>query len=117
MRLNNFSDTGDHCQAIAARCDLESGGGSFGTFPFGAVDCKATDNFMVGKHFAYIIDGPTTELNPPFTWANWPQYAAERVGMPSLWNFTWLLYQPVQDENAIGAKLTSLEEKTVLISE
>jgi len=68
MRLNNYSDTHDHCQAIASRCDLEAGT----TFPWGACDCKATDDNMVGNHLAWIIDGPTTVLNPPFNWSDWP---------------------------------------------
>jgi len=47
MRMNNISDTGNYCKAIAARCDLESGRSN----PFhGATDCKITDPEMVPYH-------------------------------------------------------------------
>jgi len=90
MRLNNYSDTGNYCNAIAARCDLESNT----TFPFGAVDCKATDAFMAKNHESWIIDGPTDQDLPPFNWDNWPQFASSRIGMPSLWNFSWNFWSP-----------------------
>jgi len=56
MRLNNISDTGDYCQAISSRCDLQRKT----DFPRGALDCKCTDEYMVGNHEAWIIDGPTS---------------------------------------------------------
>jgi len=63
-------------------------------FPFGAADCKTTDAENVGQHNAWIQDGPTTELNPPFSWANWPQYANDSIGMPTVWNFSWVNFKP-----------------------
>jgi len=56
MRLNNISDTGNYCDAIASRCDLARNN----SFPFGATDCKCTDANMVATHNAWIIDGPTS---------------------------------------------------------
>jgi len=93
MRLNNISDTGDYCQAIAARCDLQTNS----SFPFGACDCKVTSDFFVGQHQALIIDGPTSETVPPFNWEDWPQYQNNRVGMPSFYNFSWVFLDPYQN--------------------
>jgi len=107
MRLNNHSDTGDWCQAIAARCDLESDS----EFPFGSVDCKSTDDKKVGDHKAWIQDGPTYELEPPFSWANWPQYQPDYIGMPLLWNFTWVYYDPAQNFSTYDSVFTSIHNK------
>jgi len=90
MRLNNFTDTGDYCAAIAARCDLASNT----SFPFGAIDCKATSDYMVGNHEAWLIAGPTSELTPPFNWQNWPQFSEQSLGMPALYNFSWVYFDP-----------------------
>jgi len=124
MRLNNFSDTQNHCQAIAARCDLESAGGQppfTQGFPFGSVDCKATNDQLVGQHQAWIQDGPTYELNPPFTWADWPQYANDSLGMPSLWNFPWVYYDPASNFTTFDSLLENYQysdyEVNELISE
>jgi len=69
MRLNNYSDTHSHCQAISSRCDLEFNDTEF---PFGAIDSKVTSSKLVFDHDSYIISGPTTEVNNvPFTWSNW----------------------------------------------
>jgi len=57
MRLNNFSDTGDHCQAIASRCDLANG--TISGLPWGALDCKTTSSAGIADHIAVIQDGPT----------------------------------------------------------
>jgi len=48
MRLNNVSDTGHYCSAIASRCDLEAN--QHKEFPFGALDCKATSDTMIPYH-------------------------------------------------------------------
>jgi len=56
---------------------------------------------MVGDHAAWIIDGPTDELEPPFDWNNWPKLQANRQGMPTVWNFSWTLYHPDQNFSRI----------------
>lgn len=86
MRMNNISDTGNYCDAIACRCDLE---GPNGPGPFGAMDCKASAASMISSRDAYIISGPTTELTPPFSWNNWPTFANYSFGMDRTYNFTW----------------------------
>jgi len=90
MRLNNKSDTGDYCQAIAARCDLSDKR----EFPNGALDCKATSDTMITNHQSWIIAGPTSENLPPFTWEHYPEYNHSRAGIPTLWNFSWVFLDP-----------------------
>jgi len=90
MRRNNHSDTGNYCQAIAARCDLERPN----SYPSGALDCKVTSDTMVSTHQAWIINGPTAENLPPFNWDDWPQYANSSYGIGKLWNFSWVFIDP-----------------------
>jgi hypothetical protein len=90
MRLNNVSDTGNYCDAIACRCDLQPHGPGV----IGAIDCKATSASMIGDLEAYIIAGPTTEMNPIFNWTNWPKYENYSNGMPRSYNYTWQFIEP-----------------------
>jgi len=91
MRLNNFSDTHNYCQAIASRCDLNS----TTTFPWGALDCKATSDDMIYNQEAWVVSGPTQEINhPPFSWSNWPQFQNNISGIPNTYNFTWQFMDP-----------------------
>jgi Phospholipase B len=85
MRLNNVSDTGNYCDAISCRCDLQPHGPGV----IGAIDCKATSGNMIGNLEAYIIAGPTTEMTPAFDWNNWPKYINYSNGMPRSYNYTW----------------------------
>jgi hypothetical protein len=91
IRLNNISDTGSYCSAIAPRCDLGNTTG-YPAWPFGQIDTKLTNATMVQTESAIIIVGPTTELNlPPFSWANWEQsYSNLIYGMPTLYDFNWV---------------------------
>jgi len=103
MRLNNVSDTHHYCSAIASRCDLEENQKK--EFPFGALDCKATDDEMIGNHQAIIQNGPTTELGlPPFSWNDWPQYAGERNGMPSTFDFPKIFIDPSSNFTSSSVK-------------
>jgi hypothetical protein len=89
MRLNNISDSNDYCEAIASRCDLSSN--SPFPFPFGAIDSKVTSDSLIYQQEAWVIAGPTTEQDiAPFDWENWPQFNQSRVGMPSVFNFSWI---------------------------
>ena len=90
MRMNNISDTGDYCSAIASRCDLAYNN----SFPFGAVDCKVTSDSLAGNHQAWIISGPTSQDLPAFSWENWPQYKGYREGMPDVFDFDWVHMDP-----------------------
>jgi len=92
MRLNNYTDTGNYCEAIASRCDLNSTPAMFG-----AIDCKATSDSMVPNHQAWIIVGPTDEQLPPFNWDAFPTLTGDgnsTAGMPSLYNFPWEFIDP-----------------------
>jgi len=91
MRLNNYSDTSNWCQAISSRCDLSSNR----TFPFGAIDSKVTANFLIDDQSAWIIAGPTTELGiVPFSWSNWTKFTNESLGLPMSYNFGWQFITP-----------------------
>lgn len=91
MRLNNHSDTGNYCQAIASRCDLQDPK----AFPFGSCDCKVTSDTLIPNHQAWIQVGPTTVVDlPPFNWTNWPQYIDSAKGMPAYWDFPWVYVDP-----------------------
>lgn len=96
MRLNNISDTGDYCEAIASRCDLNPQT----TFPWGAVDCKCTSNDLIEELQAWIQSGPTYELEEPFSWANWPQYQNVSLGMPQVFNFNWVFSDPYRNSSS-----------------
>jgi len=91
MRMNNFSDTNNYCQAISARCDLNNSI----SFPFGAIDSKVTSDALIGNREAWIIAGPTTNLGlPPFNWTAWPQFVNESNGLPNIFNFEWQFAGP-----------------------
>jgi len=94
MRLNNVSDTGDVCDAIASRCDLDSSQDA----PWGAIDCKVTSSKWVTDHQAWIISSPTTSKDlPPFTWDNWPEFDQQVASMPEIFEFDWVFLNPPQN--------------------
>jgi len=89
MRMNNISDTGDYCKAIASRCDLSGAG----LDPEGSFDCKITNDKWVHDHQVWLISGPTTNENlPPFSWDDWPEFQA--LEMPRMFNFDWEFLDP-----------------------
>jgi len=101
MRLNNYSDTENFCEAIAPRDDLSNTTGS-PAFPFGQLDCKVTNNEMITTQQALVIVGPTTELGlPPFNWLDWPENKRQRVGMPNVYDFNWVFMDPNSNFSAI----------------
>jgi len=91
MRLNNYSDTHNYCQAISSRCDLNPNT----TFPWGALDAKVTADWLVGNHEAWLIAGPSSENLTPFTWNNWKQFNME--GMPTTYAFDWVFMDPAKN--------------------
>lgn len=107
MRLNNISDTGDYCQAISCRCDLNP----TTVFPWGAVDCKVTSEIMAPNHQAWIISGPSSQNIVPFTWNSWPQYQGYRNGMPTTFEFDWVYMDPNTNYSASAPEHGGLAEK------
>ena len=105
MRLNNVSDTGDFCDAIASRCDLDK----TEEYPWGATDCKITSDKMVAQHQNWIISGPTTKNLPPFTWSDWPRFAKNISEIPKIFNFNWVYVDP--KTNFTGLDSDSFDEK------
>jgi len=98
MRLNNVSDTGDVCSAIASRCDLDDTEDE----PSGAIDAKTTSSRLVTDHQAWIISGPTTIVDlPPFTWSRWPQFEKKVASMPEIFDFDWVLVSPSQNFSSV----------------
>jgi len=94
MRMNNITDTNDYCEAIASRCDLQPAQ----TVPWGAYDAKVTSDQWIKNHQAWIISGPTTEVNlKPFTWNDWPNFNERISGIPSTFNFDWVFVSPNQN--------------------
>ena len=105
MRKNNHSDTDLYCLAIAPRCDLQS----VTDIPFGAIDCKITNDNMVTQHQAWIQSGPTTYGDlPPFNWTDWPRFDKKLAGMPEIFNFTWQYVDP-------SSNFTNLSDEAITI--
>jgi len=96
MRKNNHSDTGDYCQAIAARCDLQPGSEKS---LLGAIDCKLTSDHLVPKVQSLIVNGPTDENLPPFSWENWPTTKVE--GLEKVYDFNWVLVGPKNEFSTV----------------
>lgn len=96
MRLNNVSDTGDYCQAISSRCDLNPNT----SFPWGAIDCKVTSDYLAPTQQAWVIAGPTHQDVTPFSWVDWPQYTSSRNGMPDVYDFDWVYVNPNSNYSA-----------------
>jgi len=91
MRLNNYSDTHNYCEAISSRCDLNPAT----TIPWGALDAKVTADWLIPNHEAWIIAGPTSENVTPFSWNNWKQFNI--TGMPMTFAFDWVFMDPAKN--------------------
>jgi hypothetical protein len=100
MRYNEYQTDSlslqDACRGISARCDLNtpwSNNTLNGYYPFGAIDCKITDNTLIQNYNAYAVSSPTWDSQPPFAWTNtWASYA--HYGMPQVYDFTFMLMSP-----------------------
>jgi len=103
--MNNHSDTGDYCQAIAARCDLQPTGSNM---LMGAIDCKVTSDSLVPNHEALIILGPTYENLPYFSWAGWPQNGM--IGLETVYDFEWVFVDPKANFSAFSGVEEVVEE-------
>jgi len=106
MRMNNFSDTGDYCDAIASRCDLAPDQ----DYPSGAFDCKVTSSNLALDHKSWIISGPTAENVPPFDWNNWP--SLPMAEMPEVFNFDWVFIDPAHNFTLAETRFISFEKLT-----
>jgi len=96
MRSNNYQtdpfSLGDPCNAISARCDLNS------TYPiaFGGMDCKVSDTMLIRNMTTTAISGPTTLTQPPFQWDTPAFEDIPHYGQPTLFDFAFVNMQPQQ---------------------
>eukprot|EP01134_Creolimax_fragrantissima_P003660 CFRG3660T1 len=93
MRYNDFENDplslGQPGNAIAGRWDLAKGE----KFQLdGAIDAKITNVGMGRKLIFMAVNGPTTDQQPPFSWA--PFANVTHAGQPSLFNFDWVMSEP-----------------------
>jgi hypothetical protein len=81
----NKNDTGEICGGIAPRCDL-----SKAKFKcFGATDGKGFDNEMFWKGEVWVVSGPTTDDNPPFSFTGEFEQLPHMLH-PITFNFPWI---------------------------
>jgi len=80
----SFHSQEDICDTIAPRCDLVQ------NRPFGAVDSKITDKFMIKNMMSTIIYGPPhiKGVTEPFNFSNYPLYS--HLGIPEYFDFDWI---------------------------
>lgn len=80
-----YHDEKEICNTICPRCDIVS------DRPFGGVDSKITDRFMMKDDMkSIIIYGPShiPGVSEPFDFRKFPSYS--RLGIPDIFNFTWI---------------------------
>lgn len=85
-RILRYHDKEEICNTIAPRCDLVQ------NRPFGAVDTKITDRFMIKDGFkSTIIYGPPhiKGLTEPFDFRAYGNYS--RLGIPDVFDFDWIV--------------------------
>lgn len=89
MRLNEWETNplslGFPGNAIAGRSDLAQGERFLLD---GAIDAKVTSMELARNLLFEAVNGPTTQGNPPFDWAKYPDVAHH--GQPQVFNFTWI---------------------------
>jgi len=95
MRYNQYQtdplSMHDACNGISSRCDLntpfvEKDGGVHPYAPFGALDCKTTDNTLQQTRTAWAVSGPTWDSQAPFAWTSqWP--TTPHYGHPNVFAF------------------------------
>ncbi|KXZ50243.1 hypothetical protein GPECTOR_17g881 [Gonium pectorale] len=106
MRLNRYQHDplsgGMPNAAIAARYDLPALPGEDGQprnwtrRAYGAVDVKLVDAESFRQRRTYVINGPTSDDQPVFSWTADPAFASvRREGLPDSFHFGWHAYQSV----------------------
>lgn len=95
MRYNNYLNDeythGNPTHTICARADLSL----TNPRPDGCYDTKVTNFAMQAKAQCYAINGPTTTDNlPPFTWNNATFANLPHQGLPTTYNFDWIMTEP-----------------------
>jgi hypothetical protein len=93
MRYNEYQtdplSLGDPCNAISARCDLNT------TIvrAWGGYDCKVTSTAFIQNMTTTALSGPSTYIQEPFSWtsrfSSLPHY-----GQSTLFNFSFEVIQP-----------------------
>jgi len=86
----------DSCRGISARCDLNppwAQNTMNGYSPFGAIDCKITDQTLAPKLTSLAVSGPTWDSQPPFAWTNeWKYYP--HWSQPKVFAFDFVTMSP-----------------------
>jgi len=94
MRYNDYKfdpySEGDPMNAICSRGDLET----VNATAFGCYDSKCTNQDMMTSLSAYIINGPTTQGLPPFSWVPPFSNTTAHYGEPTTYNFPWEQISP-----------------------
>jgi len=109
MRYNQYQtdplSMHDACNGISSRCDLNTpfvgkGGGVHPYAPFGALDCKVTDDSMVPTRQSLAVSGPTWDSQPPFAWTGqWP--TTPHYGHANVFAFNFESMTPYSDDEAV----------------
>lgn len=92
----NALQLGCPCFGIACRLDLAPAqqqndwGGLCSPAAFGAVNGKLSSSELIKSFMAWIIAGPTTQGQPPFTWASQWNTTAAHAGQPVVFDFDWM---------------------------
>ncbi len=83
--LIRFHDEENICDTIAPRCDMVE------TRPFGSVDAKITDSFMLKEMKSVIVYGPPhiKGVSEPFDFGKFPEFS--HLGIPEYFDFDWVL--------------------------
>jgi len=94
MRSNNYKSDPLSLKnpefAISSRFDLDA----FSPMPAGGYDSKVCDYFNVQKMQFEALNGPTTENQPVFSWANGLFSDYPHLGLPTTYNYNYILMQP-----------------------
>jgi len=78
--------------SIASRFDLVKN--PHNSLAYGAIDAKVTNYDLSKNLMAAVIDGPTNQGIPSFSWANWKNCL--HAGQPEVFDFEWI-YVNVDD--------------------
>ena len=98
LRYNRFEtdplSEGDGCNAVSARCDLNTNPKTFALD--GGIDAKATSTAMARRLQFFAQMGPTHDNQRPFEWtAEYSNYS--HVGQPTKFHFDWVLFKSAPD--------------------
>jgi len=94
MRYNDFQhdpySLGDPTNSLCARKDLRSQN----PIPDGGTDAKVTSYELSSTFQSWIVSGPTTQGQPPFSWDSPLFKGYSHLGQPETFNFDWMMVDP-----------------------